>query len=294
MAVQSGIEGDTISVMQLTRRGFIGAAAAAALPLQAAKLKAIGAQLYTLRAVLPKQPLETLKALEALGYNEIEAVGGGLDAIWGSIQQTKLKPISVHLDTALFGPKIDALPAALDDMKSKGFQYVVCPYVPPGEQRSVENMKRLGENLNKAGEKARAAGMTLCYHNHAFEFAPQGNSTILDDLMKDTDAKLVQLELDIMWVKVAGLEPANLLAKYKGRVPLMHVKNVAAIDQRYDERVPREAFKEVGAGVIDVAKTLKAGTAAGVKHFFVEQDQTPGDPLDSLKQSIEYLKGLNF
>lgn len=280
--------------MNLTRRGFVGAAAAAALPLRAAKLSAIGCQLYTLRMVLPKSPLETLKALEGLGYREVEAVGGGLDAIWDSLKQTKLKPVSVHLDTALFLTKVADLPAALDSMKAKGFQYVVCPYVPPGEQRSVENMKKLGASLNKAGEQAKKLGMTLCYHNHAFEFAPQGNTTILDSLMAETDKKLVQLELDIMWSQVAGVPPAELVAKYAGRVPLMHLKNVAQVEKRYDERVPREAFKEVGNGVIDIPAVLKAAQKAGVKHFFVEQDQTPGDPLASLKLSVEYLKGLNF
>lgn len=280
--------------MNLTRRGFIGAAAAAALPLHAAKLSVIGCQLYTLRNVLPKSPLETLKALESLGYREVEAVGGGLDKIWEALKQTKLKPVSVHLDTALFQDKIAALPAALDDMKAKGFRYVVCPYVPPGPQRSVESMKKLGESLNKAGGMARRSGMMLCYHNHAFEFAPQGKTTILENLMAETDKKLVGLELDVMWAQVAGVPPAELLAKYAGRVPLVHLKNVAAVEQRYDERVPREAFREVGNGTIDIAAVLRAARKSGVKHFFVEQDQTPGDPLASLKQSFEYLKGLNY
>lgn len=280
--------------MELSRRDLFGAFAATALPLRAAKLKTIGAQLYTLRGVLPEQPLETLKALEALGYQEVEAVAGGLPQIWDALKRTKLKPVSVHLDTALFGPKSGELPAAIDDMKAKGFRYVVCPYVPPGEQRSVENMKKLGENLNKGGEIARKAGLTLCYHNHAFEFAPQGGTTILDNLMAETDRKLVHLELDIMWSQVAGVSPVEVLKKYSGRVALMHLKNVSAIDKRYDERVPREAFKEVGNGTIDIPAVLKAASAEGVQHYFVEQDQTPGDPLASLKSSIDYLKGLNF
>ena len=280
--------------MELSRRDLIGAVAATALPLRAAKLKTIGAQLYTLRGVLPKQPLETLKALEALGYQEVEAVAGGLPQIWDALRQTKLKPVSVHLDTALFGPKSSELPAAIDDMKAKGFSYIVCPYVPPGDQRSVENMKKLGENLNKGGELAQKAGLKLCYHNHAFEFAPQGATSILDNLMAETDKKLVHLELDIMWSQVAGVNPVDVLKKYRGRVALMHLKNVSAIDKRYDERVPREAFKEVGNGTIDIAAVLKAAPDAGVQHYFVEQDQTPGNPLDSLKTSIDYLKGLNF
>jgi hypothetical protein len=37
---------------------------------------------------------------------------------------------------------------------------------------------------------------------------------------------------------------------------------------------------------------VKAAQAAGVQHFFVEQDQTPGDPLESIRKSYQYLKTL--
>jgi sugar phosphate isomerase/epimerase len=280
--------------MRITRRELMMAAGAAALPLQAAKLKAIGAQLYTLRAVLPQKPLETLKALEALGYTEVEAVAGDLPKIWDALKQTRMKPVSVHLDAGAFLSTPEKIPAMLDDSKARGFDFVVCPYVPPN-MRSAENMKKLGETLNKAGAQAKAAGMTLCYHNHAFEFAPLENTTIFDRMMAETDPKLVQVELDIMWAKVAGLDPAAVIQKYANRVALVHLKNVSAgLPQRFDERVPREAFEEVGKGAIDIASVLRASAKAGVKHFFVEQDQTPGDPLASLKGSIEYLKTLDY
>lgn len=280
--------------MRITRRELMMAAGAAALPLQAAKLKAIGAQLYTLRAVLPQKPLETLKALEALGYTEVEAVAGDLPKIWDALKQTRMKPVSVHLDAGAFLSTPEKIPAMLDDSKARGFKFVVCPYVPPN-MRSAEHMKKLGETLNKAGAQAKAAGMTLCYHNHAFEFAPLENTTIFDRMMAETDPKLVQLELDIMWAKVAGLDPAAVIQKYAKRVALVHLKNVSAgVPQRFDERVPREAFEEVGKGAIDIASVLRASAKAGVKHFFVEQDQTPGDPLASLRGSIEYLKTLDY
>jgi sugar phosphate isomerase/epimerase len=62
--------------------------------------------------------------------------------------------------------------------------------------------------------------------------------------------------------------------------------------QRYNEGVPRTTFKEVGNGSIDWPKTLRA--AAGVQHYFVEQDQTPGDPVESLRQSYTYLSKLKY
>jgi sugar phosphate isomerase/epimerase len=58
--------------------------------------------------------------------------------------------------------------------------------------------------------------------------------------------------------------------------------------------VPRTAFKEAGQGVLDWPKVLGAARTAGVKHYFVEQDQTPGDPVESLRQSYSYLAKLDY
>jgi len=279
----------------LDRRSFLGAAAASALTLQARTLKTIGVQLYTLRSVLPQKPLEILKEVEQIGFREAEVIGGSLDAVWPSLKQTAMKPVSIHLDTALFTTSQDKLPAALEDAKQRGIEYAVCPYIAPKDRGGVDVIRRLAETLNKAGEMCNKSGMKLCYHNHAFEFEPAEGGTLLDVLMKTAEPKLVSLELDIMWSSVAGVDPVSVLEKYKGRVALMHLKNVApGIEKRYNEGVPRTAFREVGDGVIDIKGVLKAATSTGVKHFFVEQDQTPGNPVDSIRKSFEYLAKLQF
>jgi sugar phosphate isomerase/epimerase len=54
--------------------------------------------------------------------------------------------------------------------------------------------------------------------------------------------------------------------------------------------VARTSFKEVGSGGLDFPAILKAAASAGVSHLFVEQDQTPGDPTASLRQSFQYLQ----
>ncbi len=283
----------------LSRRHLL--AAAAAVPLAAAKpLAAVGAQLYTLRTVLPEKPLETLKALEQIGYKEVEAVRGGLAQIWDALKQTSLKPVSIHLDTPLFTQRESELPAAIDDAARKGFRYAVCPYIAPADRGAdlaarTENMKKLGAALTRAGQKCRAAGLTLAYHNHAFEFEPTTDGrTLLDILLAESDAKLVQLEMDIMWVTVGGGDAVKLLAKYKGRVPLMHVKDVhTGVPVQYNERIPRDKFAEAGRGTVKIPAVLAAARKMGVKHFFVEQDQTAGDPLASLKISFDYLSKLS-
>lgn len=282
----------------LSRRGFVAGtlSALSTLQLRARTLSNFGVQLYTVRSIINEKPLEVLKAIEQMGYREAEVIGGNMDKIWDALKQTSLKPVSLHLDTSLFTRNQEKLPAALDDAKTKGFSYVVCPYIAPNDRGGVDVIKKLGETLNKAGERCKASGLALAYHNHAFEFAPgEGGGTLLDTLMTTTDPKLVSLEMDIMWVQVAGADPLALLKKYGKRTALMHLKNVdPAVEHRFNEGIPRTAFREVGAGKPDVGPVLKAAQSAGVKHFFVEQDQTPGDPLESLKKSAAYLKSLNY
>ena len=282
--------------MSITRRSLLASAALTLPSLEAKTLKTFGAQLYTLRSIINEKPLETLQALEAQGYSEVELVRGNMDKIWGSLKQTKLKPISLHLDTSYFFKDIDKLNPALDDAKAKGLQYVVCPYIATADRGGVDVIKRLAETLNKTGERVKAAGMKLCYHNHAFEFEPVAGTSerLIDVFMKNADKNLVALEFDIMWSQVGGVPPVEMFEKYKGRIPLVHLKNVTKMAAQYNERVPKEAFQSVGTGVIDIAAVLRAAKAAGTKHFFVEQDQTPGNPLDSLKQSHDYLKKLSF
>ncbi|MDX2267634.1 MAG: sugar phosphate isomerase/epimerase [Bryobacter sp.] len=278
------------------RRQFLAATASVA-AISAKTLKTFGAQLYTLRSIIDAQPLETLRALEGQGYREAEVIRGNMAKIWDALKQTQLKPVSLHVDTSYFTRDIDKLNPTLEDAKAKGFSYVVCPYIAPQDRGGVDVIKKLADTLNKTGERAKAAGLQLAYHNHAFEFEPVAGTpdTLLDVLMKNTDAKLVGLEFDVMWSQVAGVDPVSIFRKYKGRIPLVHLKNVMALPKlQYNERVPHEAFKEVGEGVINMASVLKAAAAAGAKHYFVEQDQTPGNPLDSLKKSADFLRTLQY
>jgi sugar phosphate isomerase/epimerase len=210
--------------------------------------------------------------------------------------ETKLKPVSLHVEGNLWkAENAEKRSVAFSDAKMKGFSYLVYPYVPPQERNGVEGIKRLADNLNKSARDANANDLKVCYHNHAFEFEPVGGKTLLATLLDETDPKLVGLELDIFWVVTGGHDPLEMFTKYGNRIQLVHLKDRAKpTEPRYNENVPRDTFKEVGHGSIDIPAVLKAATDAGVKHFFVEQDATPGDPVDSLRQSYQYLQNLKF
>ena len=284
----------------MTRRSFTLstiAAASLATPAFGRKLTTFGVQLYTVRSIINQDPERVLSEIEAAGYKEIEASSDNLDKILEAAHKTKLRPVSIHLDTALFTKNRDKLGPVLEDMKKRGFEYVVCPYIDPKDRGGVDVMKKLADNLDKAGAQCMGAGLKLCYHNHAFEFASagEGSGTLMDVLMANTDPKHLGWEMDIFWVAVTGNDPVDWLKKYSKRVALLHVKDKAGdVAKRFDENVPRGAFKEVGSGSMDLKRILHTATETGVKHFFVEQDSTPGDPLASVKISASYLKNFDF
>lgn len=281
-----------------SRRTFV-AQAAALLPLsRAAFAKApltknnLGVELYTVRNVIEKNPAATLKAIQDIGYREVEAIYASLDKIWPALKQTDLKAVSVHVDTKIFMEGGSQLDSTIADVKKRGFEYIVVPYIAPADRGGADMFKNLANKLNDAGKKAKSNGLTLCYHNHAFEFAPVNGTTGLELLMNNTEKDLVSLEMDVFWVSVAGHDPVTLLQTYSGRVALLHLKDKSkGIDTQYNENVPKTAFKEVGTGTIDIPAVLSAADSAGVQNYFVEQDQTPGDPIASLRKSYEYLNG---
>jgi sugar phosphate isomerase/epimerase len=280
-----------------SRRDFLQAATLAALSAtaRATQLKAIGVQLYTVRDVLPEKPAETLNAIRAIGYQEVEATWDGYDKLRPMIEASGLKTVSMHIDNTLMGKGADEMSRVVDQLKSWGLQYAVYPYVPQNERGGADAMKAFAEKLNRFGEKCHAAGIQFAYHNHAFESTPAGNQTLFQILIDSTDKKFVGFELDCFWLAVSGNDPAEFIRKLSGRVPLLHCKDMErGTERRFNESVPRSAFQEVGHGILDWPAILHAANGAGVKHYFVEQDQTPGDPLDSLRLSYKYLSTLNF
>jgi sugar phosphate isomerase/epimerase len=260
--------------------------------------KDLGAQLYTVRSVLPDHPKETLQAIAEIGYKEVEILQAQLDTLPPLLTEVGLKPVGMHLDSALLLDTDDpaaSLSELLGKARAAGISFVVMPYVPNEKRGGLDVYRRLAENLNKAGQAAKDAGMRLCYHNHAFEFEPMDDTTPLQTLMTNTDPGLVALEIDVFWVSVAGRDPVEMLRTYAGRAPLVHLKDKApATPQQFKEGLPAEYYKEVGNGTLDFAAILQAGAETGVQHYFVEQDQTPGNPVDSLRQSYQYLRSLKL
>jgi len=296
--------------MPYNRRSFfrtVSASVAAALPAIAQSQrfrKPLGVQLYTVRAKLPKAADATLKRIQDIGYTEVEAVRGDLAMLAPILKKYDLAVPSVHIETGLLTgnrqewnlPVGLTLEGAADEAKSHGVEFVVVPYVRPAERRTPDDWRAFCDRLNRAGETARKAGASLCYHNHAFEFAGQPGERPIDTLLDRTDPVLVGLEVDVFWVSAAGLDPVEFLNRHAARVRLLHLKDKSRkMSVIFDESKAKPSdFKEVGNGSLDFPAILRAAGRAGAVHYFVEQDHTPGDPVQSLRVSYQHLRALSI
>jgi sugar phosphate isomerase/epimerase len=259
----------------------------------------IGVQLYTVRKVISGHEDEVLHRIAEIGYTEVELAGQNLDAVDPILKKHKLKPVSSHIDMgAVTGKFFSGQPQitlgqAIETAKKYGIQYLVFPYVMPDQRGSTEKYTKIADELNRAGEQVHAAGLTFCYHNHAFEFGGEPGQRAIDVFNAHLDKKLVNFEIDVFWVSVTGNDPVKILKEFEGRVPLVHLKDkTAGTGAQYNENVPAGTFKEVGSGSLDFPAILKTCETVGVKHYFVEQDETPGDAIDSLRKSYEYLRSI--
>jgi sugar phosphate isomerase/epimerase len=296
--------------LRVTAAGTLQAAALTGARARAAAPARLGVQLYTVRDLLKTRAQVTLQAIAAIGYKELEVGRADLSTVVPIAKTFGLTAVSTHIEAPLVTGNWDAwavvagstpagdrsLAKALAVARSHGITYAVISYLMPAERgTTAAAYEKFADQLNRAGETARAAGITLAYHNHGFEFVPLADGRRpLDVLVARLDPALVKLELDVFWVSITGADPAGLLAKYKDHTALLHLKDRAkdAPRETDETKVPKTAFTEVGSGALDVPAIMKAAQMARVAHYFVEQDHTPGDPIDSLRRSYEYLHGL--
>ena len=275
----------------LNRRRFVGGLSAAAFAgfsrsARAARLETIGLQLYTVRRDLERDFEGTLAQVAKVGFREVELAGlfgRPPKDVRASLERHGLMAPSMHVDL----PEIETgFARTLETGAALGVGYAVCAWLAPEKRGSLDAYKKHAETFNRAGEEAKKAGIQFGFHCHDFEFVPLEGVVPYDLLLKETDASLVQMEMDLYWITKAGADPLHYFREYPGRFPLVHVKEM--------DRTPQKYFTEVGKGVVDFKRVFAQAKLGGIRHFFVEQDETPGPAIESARESYEYLKKLDF
>jgi sugar phosphate isomerase/epimerase len=167
------------------------------------------------------------------------------------------------------------------ELRQVGCEYVVLAWLDPIDRGSVDIVRNVAKDMNRAAAVARSSGLRFGYHNHAFEFEQLGDTTIFNQLAEALDPELVFFELDVYWLTYAGLDPAAELERWRGRVPLVHMKDMGRDEGR--------SFAAVGTGLLNWPQILTAARAAECDWYIVEQDVS-AQPLADLAISHAYLR----
>ena len=258
----------------LTRRSFLKLSSAAlpvfAQPLWAQTHFPIGLQLSTLTKMAKMDLPGTLSQIHAIGYQEVEltpvAYTLPVDQLRKVVAASGLKAPSGHFEyTDLSGQ--------WDYAKASGIKWVVCPMLPKPQWTSADGFHTAAHQFNEWGKRAHDMGMRFAFHNHDYEFRQFDGTTGYDILLKETDPKLVFLELDCYWITQAGLDPLEMLNRLGRRVRMLHIKDrKPGFPTSNDMSQSSAHFTEVGAGGIDWPPILAAARKLQIEHYFVEQD----------------------
>lgn len=264
----------------MEKSGIIGAAAILPLPSfsKAAKPKyKMGLQLFTINQSMIKDPIGSLKAAKAIGYEDFEIYGFDheKDTFYG-VKSGELKKVLDDMNITVtsghfgFSPFLNKPPdevkrfvdQCIKGAKTLNMKYITWPWIAP-EQRTLDNYKLMAKLLNQIGEQVNAAGLGFAYHNHGFEFDDHGGQNGYDIILKETDAALVKLQIDMYWVMHSSkLTPKQLIASQPGRYTMWHIKDM--------DKVSRD-YTELGNGSIDYDKILPNPKESGLEYYYLEQ-----------------------
>jgi len=243
----------------------------------------IAVQMYTLRDAGSLE--QQLKIVHNAGVHAVETVGTqntSAAELKQLLDRYSIRAVSSHVPLAELRSNLDGV---VTFNRSIGNTTLVVPYLDKKDRPSdAAGWTALGQELGRIAKQVRGKGMRLAYHNHDFELADFDGRTGLELLFAAAGPDL-QTELDLAWVARAGLDPAVMLAKFRGHVFAVHAKDNAPKGQAQDEG----GFAAAGQGVLDWNAILPAAAAAGVHWYIIEHDQ-PRDPAKVIQTGADYLR----
>ncbi len=241
----------------------------------------IALQMYTLRALTPKDYEGVVRKVAGFGYDGVEVAGldgTSLPAAVKLFKELGLTVVGAHSPFPVGEKKNEIL-----DMSSAfGCKYMIVAHIGPNDVKDMDAVKALCDRTNEAQANAKARGMTMMIHNHDFEYAVRDGKLIADQMVELLDPEVL-FELDTYWIKVAGVDPAERVKEIGKRCPVLHIKDGPGNRQ--------EAMTAVGDGIMDFPAILKAG-GANTEWWIMEADRIDGDELEAVRRSCVYMKGL--
>lgn len=249
----------------------------------------IALQLYTVRRQIEKDLHGTLGRVADLGFNNVET------AFWPdhielkqaaeAIKTAGLKVCSIHCELPV-GKHRETMLELADAYRCETLVWHGWPEDP--RYQTPEGIKELADVYNESNRFARQNGLRFGLHNHWWEFRNDIGGKYPYQILRPLLEESIFFELDTYWIKVAGLEPAQIVKEFAQMAPLLHIKDGPA---RYTESLGEdepEPMTAVGQGVQDFPAVVKAANGH-TQWMIVEMDRTSTDIFKALADSYRYL-----
>jgi sugar phosphate isomerase/epimerase len=262
----------------------------------------VGLQLYSVRDDMMKDPKGSLKKLADMGYKVVEHAGYSDGKFYGFtpsefkkiLGDLGLKLYSGHVD---FGMQVwdaskkdftDAWKQTVEDAAYMGQKFVITPALDENAQKDYDTLLKVIDLWNKCGELCQKHGMKFGYHDDFEGDAMLHNMKLYDIIMKYADPKLTLQQFDIANLyNAAGTNPIDIIKKYPGRFPSLHVKDVLKEKNKqnsHDSTI-------LGKGVLNVKDVLALAVKNGSWLMIIEQESYQNEsPMDCVKDDLAVMK----
>jgi len=272
----------------------------------------LAAQMYTLRNVCktPADIAASIKKVKNIGYDAVQLSGMGPIEPAEMARILKGEGMTCCATHENFDRMQKEPQAIIDSHGLWGCKYT-CPGSMPNHYATRQGYSTFAVDATEVARKLKQGGLTWGYHNHAFEFEKFDGKIGLDIFYSQTDPKLITAEIDTYWVQYGGGDPAAWIRKLKGRIPLVHFKDMAfghgvdamtrkegESDAQFNKRSGvwgmEPIMAEIGEGNLNWPEIIKACREAGVIWYIVEQDVCRRDPFESLAISLRNLRAMGI
>ena len=252
-----------------------------------------GLNLFSVRHALKTEEdfLKTALRLKEMGYDYLQFSGAPFDApmIARVVEASGMPVYLTHVPMERILTDTDKL---MEEHASFGCYNIGLGAMPSRVIADEALCKKTIADLNAAGERMAQKGFRFFYHHHNYEFFKHGGQTVFDYMIEN--APYINFTVDTYWLQYGGVDVAEMLAKLKGRIACVHLKDYGmACKAREDGGFNYEpVFAPVGDGTINFKKAVQAALESGAEYFFVEQDNAPefDDPFAQVQASIDYIK----
>jgi sugar phosphate isomerase/epimerase len=253
-----------------------------------------GFQMFTVRDLLTekKEALSVFKKLKSFGY---ESIHGYLTPLFtleeykSIVFESGLENCSSDGNFELMRRSYEAIKKAINSAEYLGVKQISIETMPKEYRETREGYEKFAREINKISREIKNAGFKLLYHPHAIEFFSLGGGLKgMDIILAETDPDGLWFCLDTHWLTAGGVSVIDWLKRVKGRMTIVHFKDYAITKAAVDrvEEVHKQ-FAEVGEGNLDWERIISVCKEIGIEHAVVEQDICRGNPIESLKKSID-------